>query len=199
MSSRRTRVAGVIVFGGFLAVTGVHEAYANRLIADADCSGVTVDVPRTEDGTTVTVSRNGTVVRTVSNDVFGARVAFTVPSPDLTQPQVWVVSVSGHNGSERFTETVPACIAPSSSSTTSTVAPTPSTVPGTTVVTTVPPAPSSTTVVTLPRPTTTSTVPPVFELPATASDHGMELAVGLGSLGAGFGCVVAARRKGRTS
>ena len=171
-----------------VAIPGV--ASANAFTADADCDGLTLSMPRTEDGTTVTVTRNGQTVRTVTVDTFGTPVNLEIPSPDRTVVQVWRVTIVGHNGTGSFAETVPACDQPATTvATTVPPAPTP------TVAVTTPPVPTPVTVVTPPRFGTTTSLPPTFTLPETGGTHGTELAIALSALAAGFGCLVA-RRKG---
>lgn len=147
-------------------------ASANAFDADANCDGMTFTMPRTEDGTQVFATRNGQTVADVRNDVFGAPVRFTIPSPDRTVAQTWRVTVIGYNGTLRWSETVPACDVPAPTTTTvpttsttvpPVVATTSTTVPATTTTADFPPPPvptSSTTVITTPRPTTTTTTTP---------------------------------------
>lgn len=182
-----------------LALTAVASipghASANTNTADADCSGMSFLMPATEDGTTIVVTRNGVEEYRTRNDVFGTRYAFTIASPDQTVTQVWRVAVSGFNGTSNWTETVAPCIAPttSSTSTTSTTVPNPTT----TVSTTVPPVVSST-VVTPPR-TPTTTVAPSTTVPFTLPETGMatDLALFLGAwlVGIGIGARTLVRRK----
>jgi hypothetical protein len=155
-------------------------AHANANTADANCDGVTFNMPKGEADTVVTTTLDGRVVRTDTVVTFGAPLAFSIASPDQTRPHVWTIAVDSRwNDDTVWTETVPAC-SPPVASTTTTPATTSTTVPNqtTTTSTTVPTQP--TTVVTTPRPTpttTTSTVPP-FELPETGADHWGLLAIG---------------------
>jgi hypothetical protein len=171
------RLLALLAVPAALALPGTAHANANT--ADADCDGVTFDMPKGEADTVVTTTLNGRVVRTDTVVTFGAPLAFSIASPDQTRPHVWTITVDSRwNDDTVWTETVPAC-SPPVASTTTTPATTSTTVPNqtTTTSTTVPTQP--TTVVTTPRPTptTTSTVPP-FELPETGADHWGLLAIG---------------------
>ena len=154
-------------------------AHANANTADADCDGVTFNMPRGETDTVVTTTLNGRVVRTDTIVTFGAPLAFSIASPDQTRPHVWTITVDSRwNDDTVWTETVPACSPPVASTTTTTAT------TSTTVAVTTPPVPTTvptqaTTVITTPRPTpsTTTTVPP-FELPETGADHWGLLAIG---------------------
>jgi LPXTG-motif cell wall-anchored protein len=163
------KILAALLAAPVVAVIGVAgTASANTYTADADCSGLVFDMPRTEDGTTVTATVNGRTVRVVTNDTFGAPVRFTVPTPDATQPQAWRVTVVGFNGSAPvFTETVPACVVPTTTTVapTTTAAATTTTAPATTVPTvavTTPPVPSSTTTTVRPPRATTTTAAPAW-------------------------------------
>lgn len=159
-------------------------AHANSFGADADCDGVTVNMARGEAGTVVTVTVDGrpVVTRTVAAQF--DPVNLTVPTPDRAVAHTWVVTVdSVFNADQRWSETVAACVTPSTTttvppaSTTTTVPVSPTTVV-TTVPTTLPP-----TVITTPRPTpssTTSTVP--FRLPDTGRDTSRLTGFALGCL-----------------
>ena len=162
-------------------------AHANANTADADCDGVTFDMPKGEADTVVTTTLNGRVVRTDTVVTFGAPLAFSIASPDQTRPHVWTITVDSRwNDDTVWTETVPACSPPVASTTTtpattSTTVPNQTTTTSTTVVnpttsTTVPTQP--TTVVTTPRPTPTTTTVPPFELPETGADPWGLLAIG---------------------
>ena len=162
-------------------------AHANANTADADCDGVTFNMPRGETDTVVTTTLDGRVVRTDTIVTFGAPLAFSIASPDQTRPHVWTITVDSRwNDDTVWTETVPACSPPVASTTTtpattSTTVPNQTTTTSTTVVnpttsTTVPTQP--TTVVTTPRPAPTTTTPPPFELPETGADHWGLLAIG---------------------
>lgn len=149
-------------------------ALANRYDADADCDGFEFSMPATEDGTTVTLYRNGVTVREVRNEIFGRPVVFTVSSPDPSVSQTWRVTVVGHNGASEYTETVAACLSPSTTvpAATTTVPP----VTGSTVVTT---TTTPATVITTPR-TPGSTIPPASTvplLPATGSPSTVPLSL----------------------
>jgi hypothetical protein len=153
-------------------------AHANANTADANCDGVTFDMPKGEADTVVTTTLDGRVVRTDTVVTFGAPLAFSIASPDQTRPHVWTITVDSRwNDDTVWTETVPAC-SPPVASTTTTPATTSTTVPNqtTTTSTTVPTQP--TTVVTTPRPTPTTTTVPPFELPETGADHWGLLAIG---------------------
>ena len=169
-----------------LALPGTAHANANT--ADADCDGVTFNMPRGEADTVVTTTLDGRVVRTDTIVTFGAPLAFSVASPDQTRQHVWTITVDSRwNDDTVWTETVPTCSPPVASTTTtpattSTTVPnqtttTSTTVPNQTTTTSVPT--QATTVVTTPRPTptTTTTVPP-FELPETGADQWGLLAIG---------------------
>jgi hypothetical protein len=171
------RLLALLAIPAALALPGTAHANANT--ADANCDGVTFDMPKGEADTVVTTTLDGRVVRTDTVVTFGAPLAFSIASPDQTRPHVWTITVDSRwNDDTVWTETVPAC-SPPVASTTTTPATTSTTVPNqtTTTSTTVPTQP--TTVVTTPRPTptTTSTVPP-FELPETGADHWGLLAIG---------------------
>ena len=165
--------------------------HANANTADANCDGVTFNMPRGETDTVVTTTLNGQVVRADTISTFGAPLAFAIASPDQTRPHVWTITVDSRwNDDTVWTETVPACSPPvasttttpaTTSTTTSTTLPNPSTTTSTTVPT------QPTTVITTPRPTpstTTSTVPP-FELPETGADHWGLLAIGAAAFAVG--------------
>lgn len=185
---RRLVVIPAAIAAATLGLAGT--ASANAYTADATCSGFTLDLPRAEDGTIVTLTRNGTTVRTDTVTTFGAPVRYTVASPDQTVAQSWRVTIDSRwNEDYTYAETVPACTSsttitappttvpttapttvPPSSTSTPPSAPVSSDVPTTTVVAvTTPPLVPSTTVVTPPgRPTsTTTTTPPTFTLPET--------------------------------
>jgi hypothetical protein len=192
-----TTATAALTLGVLTTASGA--ASANAYTADADCAGLTVDLPRAEDGTTVTAYRNGTAVRTVRNDTFGAPVRFTIPSPDQTVTQTWRVTVVGFNGSSEFNEVVAPCATPPTSSTvptSSSAPPSPSTTVPTTVVVTTPPVPSvapTTTVVSPPRPTGPTT-PTVNELPATGGDWKLPTFIGVLCVAAGAAFVALTRR-----
>lgn len=169
-------------------------AFANSFTADADCTGVTFQMPRGEAGTAVTATVDGRQVARVTVATHGDAVLISQPSPDRTVTHTWVITVdSRFNTDQSWSETVPACTPPvaststtlpPASTTTSTTVPNPSTTVGTTVPTTVPP-----TVVTTPRPTPSSTLPPStvpFRLPDTGRDvDGLAFLAAL-FVGAGF-------------
>jgi hypothetical protein len=168
------KLAALALAAPAIATLGLSgTAAANAYEADADCVGLVVDMPRAEDGTTVTAYRNGIIERSVYVATFGDPVRFTIPSPDQTVRQSWRVVVTGHNGTSSWSEVVAPCVAPSTSSTapatTTTVPPT-----TTTVAVSTPPVPSTTapatttTTVQPPRATTTTVAArPTFTLPAT--------------------------------
>ena len=154
-------------------------ASANAYTADATCTGFTVNIPRTEADTVVTVTRNGQTVRTVRNDTFGASVSLSMPSPDQTVTQAWTLTIDSRwNEDYTYTETVAPCVTPTTgtptttqatvppSSTTSTTPP-PSTVPTTTTVAVGPPPTPATVVVTPPGRPSSPTTPTTFTLPET--------------------------------
>ena len=152
-----------------LAVPGVAHANSNDIAAT--CDGLEFSMPRGETDTVVRTFLDGALVRTDRVATFGASTAFSVPSPDRTRSHVWVVEVdSVFNADQRIERSVPACVAPTTTSTTSTtVAVTTPPVP-----TTVPPVVSSTVVTTPRTPTTTvpaptTTVRFVGELPETGA------------------------------
>ncbi len=70
-----------------LGVAGT--AMANTFTADATCAGMTLSMPRTEDGTVVTTRLDGAVVRTDTVTTFGSPVVFTLASPDQTRQHTW--------------------------------------------------------------------------------------------------------------
>jgi LPXTG-motif cell wall-anchored protein len=197
---RQIAVVAALVLGVLAAPFAAGVVSANAYTADADCLGLVFDMPRTEDGTTVAVTANGRpvpllwngrMVSEIRNDVFGAPVRFTVPTPDATQSQAWRVTVVGFNGSATFTETVPACVVPATTATTTTATPaTPSAPPVTPSATTVPSttsttAPPAVAVAAPPRPPATpsalSPTPVVGTLPATGGSPSV-LAFSLASL-----------------
>ena len=150
-------------------------AFANSFTADADCAGVTFQMPRGEAGTVVTATVDGRLVARVTVATHGDTVLISQPSPDRTVAHTYVITVdSRFNTDQSWSETVAACSPPVAS--TSTTLPVAST-----TTSTVPPSPSSTvtpsttvppTVVTTPRPTPGSTVPPTsvpFRLPDTGA------------------------------
>jgi hypothetical protein len=171
------RLFALLTLAAVAALPGTTHANANT--ADADCDGVTFNMPRGETDTVVTTTLNGRVVRTDTIVTFGAPLAFSIASPDQTRPHVWTITVDSRwNDDTVWTETVPACSPPVASTTTTTAT------TSTTVAVTTPPVPTTvptqaTTVITTPRPTpsTTTTVPP-FELPETGADHWGLLAIG---------------------
>ena len=178
------------------AVAIPGHASANTSFPDADCSGFKFEMPATEDGTTIVVTRNGVEEYRTRNDVFGTRYSFTIASPDQSVTQVWRVAVSGFNGTTNWTEAVAPCVAPTTTSTTTTtvVATTPP------VPTTVPPAVSSTVVTTPRTPATTepapaTTVPLVGELPETGWATDLPLFLGAFLVGVGISARTLARRK----
>lgn len=186
-------VAAIVAFPGV--------AHANVFTADADCGGMTLAMPRTEDGTVVTTTLDGRVVRTDTVTTFGAPVVFTIPSPDQSVAHTWAVTIdSRYNADQRWSESVPACVAvttppvPGSSTTSPATSPTTSVVPtGTTVPTA--PAPSST-VVPTPRPTTTTTTVATGRLPDTGNGARLgTLAFGLLLAGA-YALMMAGGRRG---
>ena len=184
----------LIPFALAAAVAFPGTAHANANTADADCDGVTFNMPKGEADTVVTTTLDGRVVRTDVIATFGAPLTFRVPSNDLKVAHVWAITVDSRWNEDTFwTETVPACVAPTtlSTTTTSTTVPNPTTTtsttlpnPSTTVVnpttTTSVVNPSSTTVITTPRPGTTippTSVPP-FRLPDTGGENWEFLAFG---------------------
>jgi len=171
---------------------------ANTFTADATCAGMTLSMPRTEDGTVVTTRLDGAVVRTDTVTTFGSPVVFTLASPDQTRQHTWSVTIDATwSADQTWSETVPACAAgttppvPSSSTTSPATLPPASVVPATTVGPTFPP-PSSSTVVTIPRtPVSTES----FELPATGGDTSGTLAIGAVLVAAGSAAALIARRR----
>ena len=152
-------------------------ASANAYTADANCDGLTFNLPRAEDGTVVTTTVDNRVVRVDTVATFGAPVSFRVASPDRTVAHTYTVVVdSVYNEDHTFTETVGACVAPTtttvpSTSTTSTTVPP---VVANDIPPTVPP-----TVPGRPVATTTTVPPPTFTLPETgASSFTYGLALG---------------------
>lgn len=179
-----------------LGVAGT--AMANTFTADATCAGMTLSMPRAEDGTVVTTRLDGAVVRTDTVTTFGSPVVFTLAPPDQTRQHTWSVTIDATwSADQTWSETVPACVAgttppvPSSSTTSPATLPPASVVPATTVGPTFPP-PSSSTVVTIPR-TPVSTEP--FELPATGGDTSGTLAIGAALVAAGSAAALIARRR----
>lgn len=179
-------------------------AHANANSADADCSGVTFNLPRGETDTIVTTSLDGRVVRTDTIATFGASLAFTIPSPDQTRPHVWAITVdSKWNTDTTWSEQVPACVTPTTTTTpppSSTTPPT--TAPAVAVVTTTtgvavgppPTPPVVTTVTTMPgRPTT----PTAFTLPATGPDTWLVWLAFVAAFGVGFGSMLVWLNTGR--
>ena len=183
-------VAAIVAFPGV--------AHANVFTADATCAGMTLSMPRTEDGTVVTTRLDGAVVRTDTVTTFGSPVVFTLASPDQTRQHTWSVTIDATwSADQTWSETVPACAAgttppvPSSSTTSPATLPPASVVPATTVGPTFPP-PSSSTVVTIPRtPVSTES----FELPATGGDTSGTLAIGAVLVAAGSAAALIARRR----
>ena len=161
-----------------LGVAGT--AMANTFTADATCAGMTLSMPRAEDGTVVTTRLDGAVVRTDTVTTFGSPVVFTLASPDQTRQHTWSVTIDATwSADQTWSETVPACAA-------GTTPPVPSS--STTSPRRFRPRrscrrprwdrrspPSSSTVVTIPRtPVSTES----FELPATGGDTSGTLAIG---------------------
>ena len=186
-----------LVLLALAAVSAIPStAHANANSADADCTGVTFTMPRGETDTVVTTTLDGRVVRTDVITTFGAPLAFSIASPDQSRPHVWTITVDSRwNDDTAWSEQVPACVAPTTTSTTSTtVAVTTPPVP-----TTVPPAVSST-VVTTPRTPTTvpapaTTVPLVGELPETGWKTDLPLFLSAFLIGVGISARTLARRK----
>jgi hypothetical protein len=184
---KRLIALAALALAAVLAFPGT--ASANNPQPRADCDGLEFNMDRTEDGTQVFATRNGQTVADVRNDVFGAPVRFTVPSPDRTVTQTWRVTVIGRNGTLRWSETVAPCVVPTTASTTvppvvettsTTVPPvvvttvpavtvpatTTTEVTRTTVAVAPPPAPSTPiTVILPPRPAPPTTVPAVLNPP----------------------------------
>jgi hypothetical protein len=166
-------------------------ASANANTVDANCDGLTFNMPRTEEGTVVTATLDGRTVRTVTNDTFGAPVAFTIGSPDQTVSHTWSVTVdSVYNTDQFWTETVPACVTPSTTTTPTTSTTVPVTSP--TVVTTTTVAPSTTLVTTPRTPSSTTTTVgstvPTF-LPATGPATSTKALALLAGLAVAWGAV----------
>ena len=85
---------------------------ANTFTADATCAGMTLSMPRTEDGTVVTTRLDGAVVRTDTVTTFGLPVVFTLASPDQTRQHTWSVTIDATwSADQTWSETVPACAA----------------------------------------------------------------------------------------
>lgn len=195
-TSNARRLFALLAIPAALAFPGY--AAANSFGADADCDGVTVNMARGEAGTVVTVTVDGRPVATRTVAAQFDPVNLTVATPDRTVAHTWVVTVDSlYNTDQRWSETVPACVTPSTtttvpaSSTTTTVPVSPTTV-ATTAPTTLPP-----TVITTPRPTpssTTSTVP--FRLPDTGRDTSRLAGFAVGCLLGGLILLVVVRRGG---
>jgi hypothetical protein len=163
--------AGIAVLVAAMAATA-GTASANTNLPDANCAGLVFTMPQGEQGTVVRTFLDGNQVRI---DTIAAQfdpLTFTVPSPDQTVAHVWSITIdSVWNTGQAWSETVPACTQPTTTSTTppATTSTSVPVVASTVVTTTSMPSPS--TVVTTPRApgssTTTSSVPVQFALPAT--------------------------------
>lgn len=175
MTPRRLLPVAVALGAAVAIPAGV--AHANSFTADADCSGVTFQMPRGEAGTTVTATVDGRQVARVVVATHGDTVLISQPSPDRTVAHTWTIVVdSVYNTDQSWSETVPACSQPvATTTTTPPVASTTTTVVAVTTPPTVPPVAS--TVVTTPRPVPSSTVPTPgpYRLPDTGSTNVLAL------------------------
>lgn len=222
MRAARFLFAAVVVVASFAAGAGV--AHANRNEVTVSCeNGLTFDMPRGEEGTTVTVFLdNVRVFGPVTVARQGDPVAFSVPAPaDRSVPRSWVVVVDSlWNADQRIVRSVPACAptttpppppatttttAPTSTSTSTTSTSTPptlpssaTTAPATSTTTVAQPAPSTVVPPTTPRTVSSTTspppsVPPAGLLPATGLNGAAAVIAALAT-GAGLLARRAARR-----